>query len=266
MGKVKKPKKADEELDLMPIMNLFSILIPFLLSMAVFQKMAIVEVNMPSQSEMPPDMATPPEPDDNALNLTLTITKDGLAIWARGGAMPTIFTKEMIDYRCKNDSEPHRHDPAVEKDVKCLDGVAASIFDKENIRLFALERTSEEDPGTLTKAVYSANDSAYLDANGQFLTAKSQLKVGNVYRSLNPESTVKIDAKAFNDSKEDYRSAYDVLGQKLIDIHNRFVDLPDADNIIILADDAIIFDKVIQLMDVARESGFYNIQLAKLGG
>jgi biopolymer transport protein ExbD len=98
------------------------------------------------------------------------------------------------------------------------------------------------------------------------LTAKSQLKVGNVYRSLNPESTVKIDAKAFNDSKEDYRSAYDVLGQKLIDIHNRFVDLPDADNIIILADDAIIFDKVIQLMDVARESGFYNIQLAKLGG
>ena len=26
------------------------------------------------------------------------------------------------------------------------------------------------------------------------------------------------------------------------------------------------FDKVIQVMDVAREAGFYNIQLAKLGG
>ena len=42
--------------------------------------------------------------------------------------------------------------------------------------------------------------------------------------------------------------------------------MPDVDNIIILADDKVVFDKVIHVMDVAREAGFYNIQLAKLGG
>jgi biopolymer transport protein ExbD len=268
MKNIKKPKKGDDDLDLLPIMNLFSILLPFLLSMAVFQKLAIVEVNMPSQSELPPDVETPPIPDDNNLALTIAITDNYLEIWARGGSLPKIFAKEFIDFRCKKDKANQRVDLSQTKieTIKCEDGTPVTIYDKEVIHMFAVHRTSDEDPGTILKAVYNANDSVYFDANGAFLSEKSQLKVCGVYRTLDQENTVKIDTKKFNDAKVDMRSAYDELALVLIDIHAKFIDLPDADNIIILADDKIVFDKVIQIMDVARESGFYNIQLAKLGG
>ncbi len=266
--KIKKPQGGDEDLDLLPIMNLFSILIPFLLSMAVFQKLAVVEVNMPEQSEVPPDAQMSEPPDDQTLALTVAITDSYLEIWARGGSLPKVFAKEMIDYRCKSDLENHRIDPAVTPydQVKCENGQAATIYDREVINMFSVARATEDDPGTLQKAVYNANDSAYFDANGQFLTDKSQLKVGGVYRTLDQENTIRVDPTKFNDARVDFRSAYDELALVLIDIHNKFVDMPDADNIIILADDKVVFDKVIQVMDVARESGFYNIQLAKLGG
>jgi biopolymer transport protein ExbD len=68
------------------------------------------------------------------------------------------------------------------------------------------------------------------------------------------------------DFREDYLSGYDMLASTLISINDRFGDLPDAQNIIVLADDKIVFDKVINVMDVAREAGFFKIQLAKLGG
>jgi biopolymer transport protein ExbD len=266
--KLKKPQGGSEDLDLLPIMNLFSILIPFLLSMAVFQKLAVVEVNMPSQSEVPPDTEMTPPPDDNSLALTVAITDGYLEIWARGGSLPKVFAKEMVDFRCKADKGEQRIDLSQVKmeTVKCENGQPVTIYDKERINMFAVARASEEDPGTMLKAVYNANDSAYFDANGAFLTEKSQLKVGGVYRTLDQENTVKIDPTKYNDAKVEFRSAYDELAIVLIDIHNKFIDMPDVDNIIILADDKVVFDKVIHVMDVAREAGFYNIQLAKLGG
>jgi biopolymer transport protein ExbD len=42
--------------------------------------------------------------------------------------------------------------------------------------------------------------------------------------------------------------------------------LDDVDNIIIVANDDTQFDKIIQLMDRAKEAGFSKINLAKLGG
>ena len=98
MKKIKKPQGASEDLDLLPIMNLFSILIPFLLSMAVFQKLAIVEVNMPTQSEIQDTSAPPPEVDDQNLALTIAITDGYFEIWVRGGSLPKIFAKEMVDF------------------------------------------------------------------------------------------------------------------------------------------------------------------------
>ena len=94
MSKHKAPQE-DAELDLMPVMNLFSILIPFLLSVAVFQKLAIVEVNMPERSEVNMD-TPPPAPDDQSLSLTVAVTDNFFEIWARGGSMPKVYAKEFI--------------------------------------------------------------------------------------------------------------------------------------------------------------------------
>jgi biopolymer transport protein ExbD len=264
MKRNKKPKEQNTDLDLLPIMNLFSILIPFLLSMAVFQKLAVVEVNMPAQSMS--QEQTEEQPDLQALNLTVAITNGYFEIWAMGGSLPKMYVKEFRDYQCRTDSEPHRHDPAASPEVRCKDGSVATVFDIQNIHVFSIQKQTEEDAGSLVRAVLNANDSAYLDANGQFLTSKAQLQINGVYRTLDKENTVRIDAAKFNDAREEYRSGYDDLAVLLMDIHSRFVDMIDADNIIILADDAVVFDKVISTMDVAREAGFTNIQLAKLQG
>lgn len=262
MSKHKAPQE-DAELDLMPVMNLFSILIPFLLSVAVFQKLAIVEVNMPERSEMNMDQP-PPEPDDQTLSLTVAITDKFFEIWARGGSMPKVYAKEFISYRCNGETETTRVEAA--KPYVCSDGEAADIYDREEIHMYAIAKTSEEDPGTLMEALYSSNDSVLVDGQGEFLTDKSVIKPGVRVSTLGENSSRALDADKAAKVRKDYLSAYDALGKTLIGIHNRFVDMPDADNIIILADDKVYFDKIIQTMDVAKGAGFYNIQLAKLGG
>jgi biopolymer transport protein ExbD len=85
-------------------------------------------------------------------------------------------------------------------------------------------------------------------------------------QTLRESSARTLDSKKYKDVYEDYRNAYDELAKRLVGIHNKFIDMEDAENIIILADDKIEFDKIIQAMDVSREAGFWNIQLAKLGG
>ena len=132
--------------------------------------------------------------------------------------------------------------------------------------MFEVARTSEEDPGTLLRAVYNANDSALVDGENNFFDSKSKVKLGMVVQTLRESSARTLDSKKYKDVYEDYRNAYDELAKRLVGIHNKFIDMEDADNIIILADDKIEFDKIIQAMDVSREAGFWNIQLAKLGG
>ena len=105
MAKEIKSPARPEEPDLLPAMGLFTILIPMLLSMTAFQKLAIVEVNLPERSMMNMSDEPPPEPDQQSLNLSLAITSDYLVIGARGGFQPNVFFKEMWTFRCKSDAQ-----------------------------------------------------------------------------------------------------------------------------------------------------------------
>jgi biopolymer transport protein ExbD len=265
--KSQKPK----DLDLLPIMNLFSILIPFLISVASFQKLGIVEVHLPERSDMVMT-EDPPEPDDQALNLTVAVTNDYLQIVARGGMLPMIFYKEMWTFRCKSDNDTITYDPRDLVDgggsqvPKCRDGKETNKYEIEIIHLWALQKESEEDQGKLLTSLYSDTDSAYLDGNNEFVADKNGVKVGSVLATLTESSARKITAEKFAKLKVLPRSAYDELAKSLIGIHNRFIDAPDADNIIVLADDNAAFDKVIGVMDRSRDAGFWKISLAKLGG
>lgn len=266
---IKQRKKLKQkDLDLLPIMNLFTILIPFLLSMAAFQKLAIVEVNLPERSDMIMTDEPPPEPDDQALNLTVAISGDYVQIVARGGMLPMIFYKEMWTFRCKSDNDTITIDPVAlgSEPAKCRDGKEANKYDIETIHLWALEKQTEEDPGTLLTALYSDTDSAYLDANNEFVKDKNGIQPGIVLATLSESSARRITPEVFPKLSVRPRSAYDALAKELIQIHNRFIDAPDADNIIVLANDDTAFDKVVNVMDRAREAGFWKINLAKLGG
>ena len=49
-------------------------------------------------------------------------------------------------------------------------------------------------------------------------------------------------------------------------VKERFKDADDADNIIIAAENQVMYDKIIQIMDAARSADFPNISIAKLRG
>ena len=293
---VKKPAKPEEP-DLLPAMGLFTILIPMLLSMAAFSKLAIVQVNLPERSMMT-NSDEQPEPDQQALNLSLGITNDYLVIGARGGFQPNVYFKEMWTFRCKSDAKLITHavedvKAAVESGhgPKCKDGSEMDkekyLYEIEAIELWAIHKESEEDPGRVMWALYTNGgtaeepvaDSAYVDGNNNFLalpgegnlglTPPPALKkpaAGTALATLTPNSarTLKPDVAAKNLIYP--LSAYDLIAKDLIAIHTQFIDLEDVDNIIIVANYDTQFDKIIQLMDRSKEAGFTKINLAKLGG
>ncbi len=59
-------------------------------------------------------------------------------------------------------------------------------------------------------------------------------------------------------------SAYDLLKSTLVRIRDRYPDAEDRNNLIIAAEDQIMYDKIIQLMDIGRSSNLPEISIAKL--
>jgi biopolymer transport protein ExbD len=47
-------------------------------------------------------------------------------------------------------------------------------------------------------------------------------------------------------------------------VKERYKDADDADDIIIAAENEVMYDKIIQIMDAARTADFPNISIAKL--
>jgi biopolymer transport protein ExbD len=80
--KVKSTGKAVEsfDLDLTPIMNIFMILIPFLVSMAVFTQLAIVEFSLPPAQETGSSGAE----STKELDISIVVTGSGFQIVGTG--------------------------------------------------------------------------------------------------------------------------------------------------------------------------------------
>jgi hypothetical protein len=184
-----------------------------------------------------------------------------------------IFYKEMWTFRCKVDNDTITYDPrTLSKDnpPTCRNGTKLDsnyIYSIETIRLNSIFKSSETDPGTPLMALYSGSDSVYVNPQtNQFLTSKDGLGAGSTLATLQTASTRTLSAEDFSKAKVRNLSAYDVLAQTLIAMHAAAVsaELQDADNIQIAADDGAQFDKIIGVMDRAREAGFFKINLAKI--
>jgi hypothetical protein len=267
-----------------------------LLTMTAFSKLAIVEVNLPERSQMIMDNDVPPPPDEQALNLSLAIASEYLVIGARGGFQPNVYFKEMWTFRCKSDAQLITYSMEDVKATvesghgpKCKDGTEMDkekyLYEIEAIELWAIQKESEEDPGKVIWAAYKNDgsaeephaDSAFVDGANNFLSLPGEgagglqkpaaLKAptpGMALATLQPNSARTLKP---GDKTMIYPlSAYDLIAKDLIAIHTQFIDLDDVDNIIIVANDDSQFDKIIQLMDRAKEAGFSKINLAKLGG
>ena len=78
--RVKSQHKAEGDLDLMPVMNLFLILVPFLLVAAEFVSIAILEMSLPQLNRAATSMQQPAEMPKQAVLSMLAIRDDGFEL------------------------------------------------------------------------------------------------------------------------------------------------------------------------------------------
>lgn len=81
-------RMAEGELDLLPMMNVFIVLIPMLLTSAVFLKVAVIDTNVPSATS-----AAPSSPAED-LSLAITIKDDYFVVEGRGIESRVIARKD----------------------------------------------------------------------------------------------------------------------------------------------------------------------------
>jgi biopolymer transport protein ExbD len=80
----------------------------------------------------------------------------------------------------------------------------------------------------------------------------------------NPRRVIVVNDPAEFESRP--LSAYDELQNRLMKIKERYREAEDADDIIIAAENEVMYDKIVQIMDKARAAEFPNISIAKLRG
>ncbi len=261
-------KAKAKELDLLPFMNLFSILIPFLLSVAVFEKLGILELNLPERSEVPPDQPKT-QVDDQNLNLTVIITNDYLTAGASGGFMPSFYYQEEVEYRSKSDGHRFRELFEDGKVVKSpTDGKEMTPYEKDKIFLHYLAKQDSADPGEFQMVALNHLDEPLVDTAGEFFTRVPQ--AGEQFQIIGEPTLRQMKNNEIHLFKLGKLSAYDALARDLWKLQlaasKREEPPADIDKLTILASPKIIYDKIIHVMDAAKYAGFSQLSLSLLGG
>lgn len=267
---MKKPghkKHKAKELDLIPVMSLFSILVVIVISMTTFEKMGVLELWLPERGPVVADQQQAPE--EGLLNLTVIITKTGVTIGAAGGFQPSIYYQEEVEYRSRSDQKVFRKVWVPGEEVKSpSDGKVMSQFEKETIMLNTVVKKDSADPGTIQMAVIDLDGSALMDTAGNWYTTIPA--PGALYRIVGDEVVRKMDPRSAAFLKVEKLSAYQEVAKTLEKIHMLYSSrdpLPaDVDDVIILADEEIIYDKVIQMMDACKSAGFDRVALSLIAG
>ncbi|NLE02633.1 MAG: hypothetical protein GX640_22440 [Fibrobacter sp.] len=73
------------DLDVTPVMNLFMVLIPFLVSMAVFTHIAVVDFSLP-----PAESSENAETESKELDISIVITREGFRIVGTGNKLDMV--------------------------------------------------------------------------------------------------------------------------------------------------------------------------------
>jgi biopolymer transport protein ExbD len=261
MARKKKKIMSSSDMDLKPFMNLMVVLIPMLLVSAEFAKVAIIDIKLPEARGSQTKQAVtqqPTEDKSNKLLLTAIITDSVVTLGAKGGFMPSLFYREYHRYVAKDDQteftvefkpgETPKH-PKTGRDMQ--------IYERYDIYL----HTCDENRNILNR-LYTKHGEMVTNSSGE---AIEKVNVGDtVYALTNPRRVIVVNDPAEFESKP--LSAYDELQNRLMKIKERYREAEDADDIIIAAENEVMYDKIVQIMDKARAAEFPNISIAKLRG
>jgi biopolymer transport protein ExbD len=259
--RTRKKLTASIDMDLKPFMNLMVTLIPMLLISAEFAKVAVIDIKLPEARGSQTKTAVTEQPKEDKsekLLLTAIITDSVVTLGAKGGFMPSLFYREYHHYIAKDDNE----DFTIEYEPGKLPthpktGREMEIYERYDIYLYTIDENRN-----IMKTMYTEHDEMLTNSDG---IPVQQVSVGDsVFALSNPRRLIVVS----NPSEFELKplSAYDELKNRLMKVKERYREAEDGSDIIIAAENQVIYDKIVQIMDKARESEFPNISIAKLRG
>jgi biopolymer transport protein ExbD len=257
--------KQDSEIDLKPFINFLVVLIPVLMISAEFSKIAIVEASSCTNGSTTDSSAAYGRipPDRKTLGLAILVTDSTMTLGSNNGFLPTINYREYHTYVargnrtqritvCYDSRNPKR--PVMNP----TNGKPFGVDERETIGLYVLDENHQ-----IVQCLYAKNNGMVTDANGAALKAVG--KGDSVYIVVGPDRTMTtVDRPADFSLKP--LSAYDLLRSDLAIIRARAGAVSDRRSIRIAAESSVIYDKIIQLMDIARAGDFPDISIAKFRG
>jgi len=260
MSKLRRPDIEPQEMDLKCFMNLMVVLIPMLLISAEFAKVAVIDIKLPEARGSQTDKAVteqPKEDKDDKLLLTAIITDSVVTLGAKGGFMPSLFYKEYHRYLTKDNYDTLIEYTPGKQPINPRTGKEFTVHERYEIYLY----TCDENRNIL-ESLYTEFGEMLTDAEGVPIKT---VNVGDtVYALTNPRRRVVVKNPA--DFKSKPLSAYDELKNRLMKVKERYREASDGEDIIIAAENEVIYDKIVQIMDAARTAEFPNISIAKLRG
>lgn len=270
MSKVKKMTGGggshDISIDMTPFINFLVVLIPVLMLSAEFAKISVINMKLPESRGSQTDKAVenPPLDDESdKLMLTEIITDSVVTIGAKGGFLPSLFYVEYHKYVAADD---RRIEVTVQMDPKnptkpVMNPQTNKPFklgERQEILLYVTDETHQN----IIKCLYTKENEMVTDVAGNPV---DKVNAGDsVYLLTNPRRLMVVRNSAELELRN--LSAYDQMKNRLMQIKDRYRDARDNEDIILAAENQVAYDKIIQLMDCARDADFPNIQIAKLRG
>jgi len=258
--KRRKKLMGETEIDLKPFMNIIVTLIPVLLLSAEFAKVSVIDIKLPEGrgSQTQTVQKTPPDEDkSNKLLLTAIITDSVVTLGAKGGFLPSLFYREFHKYVAKDDHEEFtvEYKPG-QKVYHPKSKREMTIYERYDIFLYV----TDENRNMYKRLYTKLGNQMVTDAMGSPLET---VKAGDtIFVLTNPRMMVIV--KDPSEYVPQPLSAYDELRNRLMKIKERYKEADDANDIIIAAENQIIYDKIVQIMDAARGADYPNISIAKL--
>lgn len=258
--RIRKKLLAATDIDLKPFMNIIVTLIPVLLISAEFAKMSVIDIKLPLERGSTPEITQKIPPTDgkeNKLLLTAIITDSVVTLGAKGGFMPSLFYREFHKYVAKDDHEAFTVEyKAREKVYHPRTKREMTMYERYDISLYVTDQNRN-----ILKTLYTKSSNLMLtDAAGNPV---STVKPGDTVFGL-ATPRMQMIVKDPSDYVLQPLSAYDELKNRLMKVKERYRGADDGDAIIIASGNQVMYDKIVQIMDVARAAQFPRISIAKL--
>jgi biopolymer transport protein ExbD len=242
-------------------MNLMVVLIPMLLVSAEFAKVAIIDIKLPAErgsNIVKAQTEQPKEDKSNKLLLTAIITDSVVTLGAQGGFMPSLFYREFHRYITRDDQLDTLLEYTPGQQPKHpRSGRELTIHERHDIYLYTTDPNRN-----IIRSLYTKFGEMLTNVDGNPVET---VNAGDtVFALTNPRRRIIVTDPGEFESKP--LSAYDELKNRLMKVKERFRDADDSEDIIIAAENEVIYDKIIQIMDAARNAEFPNISIAKLRG